>query len=72
MDIKNRTRKKVVNMANPKSSSPRPLRAFPSPLLVSEKVIRSANEVCLPYVEQSINRVFILKMAAYYKQEWTK
>ena len=48
---------------------------FLSSFLVSENVIRPGNEVCLPYVEQSINPVFTIKMVASYeekKQEQTK
>lgn len=35
---------------------------------ISEKVIKSGNEVWLPYVELSINPVFKLKMIAYHEK----
>ena len=68
INIKNRTRNKVANIASSKSLHPGLWEPFPSPFLVSEKGKRSGDQVCWPYVNQSINPVFTLKMVAYYRK----
>lgn len=67
INVKNRTRNKVVNIARPKSSSLMPFRAFS----IIFSCIRKSNKVrwrgLLTYIQKiHFTELFILKVVAYY------
>ena len=67
INIKNGTRNKVVHIASHKSSSSMLLRLFSVVFpCIRKKLIRSDDEICYLYINQSINPVFTLRMVAYY------
>ena len=76
INIKNRTQKKLLIQEALNHPHPGLWDNFPLSFLVSRKVIRSGDETCWPYMNQSTNTVFIFKIVAYYrktnKKELTK